>query len=118
MSNGADMLETAIATWPGREVEVRYSGNNVDLTGTIASAFCAGIDEAKIVTDQGLLNGAEGRLRYLTADEPSGWAAGINGQVVEIRKSGGEWKRLRVKMHGGDREGATSLDVMAEFEEM
>lgn len=115
MGLGEESVEHAMTTWPGRVVAVRYAGDNDALTGTIASAFCAGIDAARMVTEEGIYSGAAGSVRYKTADEPTGWAAGINGQAIEIQYSGGSWIRLRVRGHR-ECEGATRLDVAAEYE--
>jgi len=116
MGVGDEAIDAMLETWPNRQVEVRYAGDDDTLAGTIAAAFCSGVDRPRIVTDEGILNGAAGFVRYKTASEPAAWAAGINGQVIEIRYTGGAWMRLRVRAHSGDREGETRLDVSAEYE--
>ena len=116
MDIGVTAITYLKATFPDNVADVRYSGNDTDLTGNV-EAFCAGIERARAVTEEGLLNGADATIRYLTTDEPDGWAAGIHGQVIELRfDDADEWTRLRVT-NRKDLQGAVRLNVTAEFEE-
>ena len=116
MSLGSEAIATAKAIWPTQVVALRYSGNVPELAGSVAEAFCAGIERARVSTDEGLMNGADGAVRYVATDEPSGWANGINGQVVEMRFTGASaWIRLRVRGRM-EQVGAVRLNVAAEYE--
>lgn len=117
MGIGQTAFNTIVAAFPENVVQLRYAGLEPDLAGTIASAFCSGMERVRAQTDEGLVNGADGNVRYLTSAEPSAWADGINGQVVEILFYGeSEWERFRVASRK-PLQGAVRLNLLAEFEE-
>ena len=102
-------------------VQLRYSGHDADLDGTITEAFQSGMELVRATTDEGNVDGAEGNVRYITTAEPSGWASAvngqpaINGQVVEILFYGETvWMRFRVATRL-PLEGAVRLNLTAEF---
>ena len=107
---------------PTLVVQVQYAGTDATLDGTITSAFLAGSPEsARMATEEGMVNGAAGSVRYKTSAEPSAWssAGAIVGQVVKVLYYGmADWTvadRFRV---AGRKEvlGAVRLQIIAEYE--
>jgi len=116
MSMGADILSAMMTDLPEQTAQVRYAGTDAALAGTVAAAFCTGLDRQQDATEQGLVLAASGNVRYLASAEPAAWASAIQGKPIEILFYGAtEWTRARV--HGRmPMAGAVRLTVTAEFE--
>jgi hypothetical protein len=119
---GATMVELRKASMPSMVVTAAYAGNDAALTGSV-EAFSTGVERARVVTDQGLIDGADGNVRYVLADEPAGWRAptgggnvAINGQVLALTFADGSQQRVRVRTRRA-MAGAVRLGVDAEFAE-
>lgn len=124
MGIGSTAFTAAKGAFPENVVDLRYSGNDDDLAGSITGAFQSGMERVRFQTEEGNVDGAEGNVRYLTADEPSGWATetngkpAINGQIVEIKFYGeSAWTRFRVASRL-PLQGAVRMNLIAEFEEV
>lgn len=124
MSIGATAIAALKTAFPESVVTVRYAGNNAALAGTISSAFSAGVERIRASTDEGIIDGADGNVRYATSDEPQGWATDTNGQpaitgqVIEVKFYGeSNWVRFRVTSRK-PLEGAARLNIVAEFEDI
>lgn len=112
-------LAAIAAAQPELTATIRYAGEDVTLTGSIDSVICTGLDKAKTVTEEGLIDEAGGSIRYSSLVEPAAWAVlnVINGKVIEVLQNGkSEWLRCRVI---GRREtaGTVLLTVVSEFAE-
>jgi hypothetical protein len=118
---GAMMIDAILKAQPSLAAQVRYTagtGNTADLTGSVATALCTGLEHMRAQTDQGLYNGADGLVRYKASDEPAAWKAdnALCGQVVEVLLYGETaWRRVRV-MGRRAMAGAVRLKVVAEFD--
>jgi hypothetical protein len=76
-------------------------------------ALCTGLDEIRAATDQGILSGYSGNVRYAASKEPKRILA---GDVIEIRRVMDD-KFFKVRV--GNRHpigGAVRLTIAAEFE--
>lgn len=75
--------------------------------------WCSGLDEIKTSTEQGLVAGFSGNVRYLTADE----TVTINrGDVLEIKRAqDDDYIKARVGFRHSSG-GAVRLTIAAEFE--
>jgi hypothetical protein len=76
-------------------------------------AICTGLDEIRAATDQGMLSGYTGNVRYLASEESKDVLA---GDVVEIKRPQ-DARFIRVRV--GSRHqigGAVRLTIAAEFE--
>jgi hypothetical protein len=117
MNIGVTAITYLKATFPSNVATVRYAGQNGSLDGSV-EAFCAGIERTRAQTEEGLYNGADASIRYLSSAEPTAWANAINGQVIELQFADtDEWIRLRVTNRKA-LQGAVRLNVTAEFEEV
>jgi hypothetical protein len=121
-NEGATAIDTLATVMPTLVVQVQYAGPDATLSGTIATAILAGAPESgRVNTDQGLINGMSGMVRYKTSLEPSAWssAGAIVGQIVKVLYYGmSDWTvadRFRVQ---GRKEvlGAVRLNLVAEYE--
>lgn len=117
---GADAIDAILEGMPTLATQIRYTvatGTNSELVGIVTGGLSTGLEHARVQTDQGLYNGADGIVRYKTSDEPAAWSAdnALCGQVVEILLYGQTaWKRVRV--HGRrEMDGGVRLNVSAEF---
>jgi len=108
---------------PSIGVRVRYAGtNNANLTGEISNAICTGLQRVHTVTEEGLVDSADGVIRYQSSLEPASWgvqlddqSSAINGQMVEILFYGEtSWRRCRV-IGRKSLAGIVRLNLEAEF---
>lgn len=93
-----------LAAMPSISVTVRFAGDGIDLVGQVEGALCTGLDRIRVTADDGMIDSADGVIRYQQSSEPASWGiqAGnefpaINGQVVEILFADSEqWRKARV----------------------
>ena len=110
MSFAAQILEAAAATFTGIDgaCTVRYKREEF-------AALCTGIEEIRSATDQGIVSGYSGNVRYALTTEPAEILAGV---VVEVKRTGIDSKYVKARV--GSRHsigGAVRLTVTAEFSE-
>jgi hypothetical protein len=95
MTIGEDMIDAMWDSFPGIRAQLRRPG--ITPAQTVAKAICKGLEVASDPADQGLIVQSEANVRFRQSDEPSAWATGISGQVLEIQVAGGSWRRVRVE---------------------
>ena len=124
MNLGALAFSSILAARPELAASLRYSGDRPELAGVVTRAMSTGIEQRTQQTDAGVLAGADGIVRYLTADEPPGWSysatmgtAAIVGQRVEITLPRAT-RPIRCRVDGRrEADGAVRLNLMAEYGE-
>lgn len=120
----SEAIESGITTTG--TAQVRYSGDNDDLDGTVEEAACTGLEKIRERSEEGVYNRIEGNVHYAKTDEPSGWGEivatpAIMGQLVEVLLPGyTDWDDA-VKVRVTNRLVMASkvrLSVVGEFDEV
>ncbi len=91
MSISADLFNDVYESEPEWQATATYADE------TIAKCLSVGIGAERDSTEIGLINNADGQLRYLRADEPAAWGGNnIIGKVISVTIAGGTPASYRV----------------------
>jgi hypothetical protein len=109
MSMAADIFNTCWNELEDARCLIRLRGRDV-----VSKALCTGLEEMAEPSDEGIVFGANGEIRYLLSDEG---AEVQRGEVVEFKRTENAktWNRLRAKFRkpiGG----AIRLTVVPEYQ--
>ena len=121
---GATGIAAILAAQPSLAASVRHIGNDPALAGVVNTALCAGIEQARTQTQQGMLTGADGAVRYAVENEPATWKrtaahgqAAIVGQRVHVTIAGDTNPFACRVTARKELLGAVRLNLQAEFAE-
>ena len=97
-------LASIASAMPSISISIRYAGPDPLMSGTIINALCTGLERIRVPTDEGIVDSADGIVRYVSTAEPAAWgiqtdsqSPAINGQVVELQFSDSPaWRKARV----------------------
>jgi glutamine phosphoribosylpyrophosphate amidotransferase len=109
MSMAAEIFQ---ACWD--ELEDARAQVRVDRRDVIALALCTGLDELAAASDEGIVYGATGVLRYLSSDEPREVRP---GETVEVQREqdGEKWIKARIDQRK-ENGGAVRLTLVPEYQ--
>ena len=62
---------------------------------TMTEALCTGIGKDRQSSDQGQYESIDGLVRVVAADVPARMKL-VNGELLDVKPSGGEWQTLRI----------------------
>ena len=109
MGMTTDLFNKCFKAFPDAKGSLRIGGVNGIV---IAGVHTGGITRARVSTDQGTVNIAQGTAKYLKADEDKTVAF---GDVVELRSSNAlDYERVRI-MGRRDVAGLVTLTLESEF---